>query len=612
MKEEKQVFNEDKKQNRGFGAVLAGGFYALKIIFRHAPAAAGVYTFLCFTGSVCSVVQILFLQQLVDGAAGYIGHTKGGGEVLLWGSLYITALAAASLYGFFRNKLDWHLRRRLTKSLTPAIAEKFSRMEYQYFENAGFQNVISRMTQNPQEKVQAAFGSMINCVMQAVTLAGMMGIFFRASFWIGMGAALIGIPMWVLNIRAVTIRNRTLGEATADQRMGEYQQGLFIDKNAAYEIKVFRAREHILAMWHETMDRIFARSMKILKEVHRVRIFVNVLKITYVCFTTAALTAGFLGGKIGPGVLVSVLQSVERLFSVMEGVAGSVSDLGKDTYEIGCLREFLNFEEDVRQGTETAERGGGIVFDHVFFKYPGTDREILHDLSFSVKSGERVALVGSNGAGKSTVVKLLCGLYRPDRGHIYLGGKDIASLSGEALRQYVGAVFQDFGTYQLTLRENIAFGDLSKIREDEKLLEALAQADSGELTGLKLDTPLGKLDQDGADLSKGQWQRIAIARAFLSRAEFVVLDEPTASLDPIAESRVYRSFEEVLQKRGSIIVSHRLASARMAERILVLEGGEAAEEGSHEELMKNGGLYAAMYEEQSSWYVGEVQNEEGK
>lgn len=600
----KKEFNRDRSgRSRGYGAVLTRGMYALKITFRYAPAVAGVYTLLCLTSSVSSVAQILFLQQLVDEVAGYIGDTKEGSGILFWGSLYIAALAVSSLYGFAQNKLDWHLRRKLTKSLTPAIAEKFSRIEYQYFENAEFQNVIARMTQNPQEKIQAAFRSIVNCTMQAVTLAGIMGIFFNASFWIGMGAALIGIPMSVLNIRAVTRRNRTLGEATMDQRMGEYQQELFIDKNAAYEIKIFRARDHILNMWQETMDKIFKRNGKILKEAQRIQIFVTVLKITYAGFSVAALTVGFLAGRIGLGVLVSVLQSVERLFSVMESVSGSVSDLGKDTYEIGYFREFLDFAQDVREGAETAEKGGEIVFDHVYFKYPGTDREILHDLSFRVKSGERVALVGVNGAGKSTVVKLLCGLYRPDRGHIYIGGKDITALSGKAVRQYIGAVFQDFGTYQLTLRENIAFGDLSRIREDDALLEALAQADSGELANLKLDTNLGKLAEDGVDLSGGQWQRIAIARAFLSQAEFVVLDEPTASLDPIAESRVYQSFEDVLEKRGSIIISHRLASARMAGRILVLEGGEVVESGSHEELMKNGGLYAVMYKEQSGWYA---------
>lgn len=585
-----------------YSAILSSGIYALKVTFRYAPAVASAYAALSLTSSASTVLQILFLQRLVDAVVLYISQSHRGDAILLWGSLYIAALSLSSLYGFLRGKLNWYLRRRLTKSLTPAIAEKFSRIEYQYFENTEFQNVISRMSQEPQEKVHTAFCCVVDCVMHAVTLAGILGIFFRASFWIGAGAALIGIPMSVLNIWAASRRNIALGEATKDQRMGEYQQNLFIEKDSAYEIKIFRAKDHILDMWNETMDKIVKHSAKVQKEVLQMKVFATLLQIAYTAFAAASLAAGFLAGRVGLGVLVSTLQSVERLFSITGAVSGALSQLGRVTYEIGYLREFLGFAEEGRKGTESLEKGGGITFEHVYFKYPGTDREILHDLNFSVKSGERIALVGVNGAGKSTVVKLLCGLYQPDSGRILIGGKDISTLSPGALRRYIAAVFQDFGAYQLTLRENIAFGNLSRMEEDEKLLEALNQADSGELAQLGLDANLGRLAEDGVDLSKGQWQRIALSRAFLSEAEFVILDEPTASLDPIAESRVYQSFSEVLHSRGTILISHRLASARMADRILVLEGGEVVESGSHEKLMESGGLYAAMYEEQSGWY----------
>lgn len=603
MRNQKEIKDPDRKAY--YGDILSSGVYALKVTFRYAPGAAGMYVVLSLTSSVCSVVQILMLQQLVDGVYRYIRGIGSGADILLWGSLYIAALTASALYGFAWNRLNWHLRRSLTGSLTPAIAEKFSRIEYAYFENAEFQDVISRMSQEPQEKVHAAFRNVVDAVMRLLTLIGILGIFFGASFWIGMGAVLIGIPMWLLKIYALGRRNRTLGEATMDQRIGEYQQDLFIDKDAAYEIKVFRAREHIMDMWYETTDKIMKRADRIQKELIQVESIADLLKIAYAAFAVAGLTAGFLAGNIGLGVLVSVLQSVERLLSSMDNVSNSVSELGRVTYEIEYLREFLGLKEEPDRGGETVEKGGEIVFEHVSFRYPGTDREILHDVNFRIRSGEKVALVGVNGAGKSTIVKLLCGLYRPDSGHITIGGKEIDTL--KSIRQYLTAVFQDFGTYQLTLRENIAFGDLDSIGEDDKLREALLQADSGELSGMGLDTNLGKLAEDGVDVSKGQWQRIALSRAFLSQAEFVVLDEPTASLDPIAESRVYQSFGEVLERKGAIVVSHRLASARMAERILVLEGGEVVESGSHEELMKNGGLYAVMYEEQSGWYKEETQ-----
>ena len=418
-----------------------------------------------------------------------------------------------------------------------------------------------------------------------------------------MGAALIGIPMSILDLRATDKQQRLLREATMDQRMGEYQQGLFANKHSAYEIKIFRAKEHILDMWYETMRKIFSRYVRVTNVLLRTQGIVSLLKITYTAFAVMTLVLGFLSGKIELGVLVSILSSIGSLFSILGAASYSLSALGARTYGIGYYKEFLGFAEQER-GTEHLASVCDIVFENVTFRYPGTERDILHNLSFHIRSGEKVALVGVNGAGKSTIVKLLCGLYVPDSGRITIGGKDITALSAEALHKAIAVVFQDFGCYQLTLRENIALGDLTKLHADAALRNALSLAGGDSISGNGLDIPLGRLEEDSVDLSKGQWQRVAIARAFLSAADFIILDEPTASLDPIAESKLYASFASVLEKRGSILISHRLASARLAERIIVIEGGEVIESGSHTELMENGGLYSVMYAEQSGWYTG--------
>jgi len=237
----------------------------------------------------------------------------------------------------------------------------------------------------------------------------------------------------------------------------------------------------------------------------------------------------------------------------------------------------------------------------VVFTYPKTEAKILNGVSFEVKEGERVALVGENGAGKSTIIKLLCRLYKPDSGRILINGMDIQMVDAAALRRVFSVVFQDFCKYTMTLRENIAFGDLTKLNDDNALHDALKM---GLANGIaELDTPLGKLEEDGVDISGGQWQRIAVARACLPDSAFVILDEPTASLDPVAESNMYHSFAEVLKNRGCIMISHRLASARMADKIVVLSDGIVIETGGHEDLMSASGLYARMYESQSAWYL---------
>ena len=223
------------------------------------------------------------------------------------------------------------------------------------------------------------------------------------------------------------------------------------------------------------------------------------------------------------------------------------------------------------------------------------------NISLDIRQGEIYALLGENGAGKSTVIKLLCRLYKPDSGRILVNGMDIQTVDAADLRRVFSVVFQDFCKYTLTMRENVAFGDLTKLNDDTALCDALKM---GLADGIaELDTPLGKLEENGVDISGGEWQRIAVARACLPDCAFVILDEPTASLDPVAESDMYHSFAEVLKNRGCIMISHRLASARMADKIIVLSNGIVTEVGGHDDLMAMGGLYARMYESQSAWYT---------
>jgi len=303
------------------------------------------------------------------------------------------------------------------------------------------------------------------------------------------------------------------------------------------------------------------------------------------------------------GVFSALITSIGTTLDNADALYGSLQNLRwhyrmvKHYYKFMGLREISAFEGTPNLNCPRIE------FDNVWFSYPGTDVPILKGIRFTVDPGKHVAIVGENGAGKSTIIKLLCRLYKPDSGRILVNGYDIQTLDPQVLHKVFAVVFQDYCKYSFTLRENVAFGDISKIKDDSALKKALKM---GLVDDVKdLDIRLGKLEEDGVDLSGGQWQRIAIARACLPESEFVILDEPTASLDPIAESKMYVSFFKVLKNRGSIIISHRLAIARMADKIIVLSNGIVSESGSHTELMNANGLYAEMYRAQSSWYVSD-------
>jgi ATP-binding cassette subfamily B protein len=245
-----------------------------------------------------------------------------------------------------------------------------------------------------------------------------------------------------------------------------------------------------------------------------------------------------------------------------------------------------------------------ICFENVSFKYPGTDEYVLKNLSLSFNSNKSIALVGENGAGKSTIMKLLTKLYQPTEGKITVNGVNINDVHYDSLSNILSIVYQDFGKYYMTVAENVSF---SKEFDEQKVTSILKH--SMFRKNLSLNAQLGKLDESGVDLSGGEWQSLAIARALHSDARIICLDEPTASLDPIVESHIYQSFSEVIGSRGSIMISHRLASAIMCEEIIVIDEGSVVEKGSHQQLLDAKGLYQKMFDVQSSWYKEADANE---
>jgi ATP-binding cassette subfamily B protein len=252
-----------------------------------------------------------------------------------------------------------------------------------------------------------------------------------------------------------------------------------------------------------------------------------------------------------------------------------------------------------------------IEFRDVWFRYPGTDRDILKGLTFTVRDGEKASIVGENGEGKSTMIKLLLGLYTPDRGEIRIGGRNLADFPPHMRAKLFGAVFQDFPRYSITLKENIGIGDIDTIGEEAKIREAARKGNVdafADTLSKGYDTLLGRDFEGGVDLSGGQWQRIAIARALMGDKPILILDEPTSQLDPVAEADLYREFAAMAEDRTALFITHRLGSTMITDRIFVIDGGRVAESGTHDELMRAEGIYARMFNAQKQWY----QRNEGK
>jgi ATP-binding cassette subfamily B protein len=241
----------------------------------------------------------------------------------------------------------------------------------------------------------------------------------------------------------------------------------------------------------------------------------------------------------------------------------------------------------------------------VQFRYPGSTRPLLEDISLTIRAGETIALVGENGAGKTSLIKLLCRLYDPTSGRITVEGIDLRQFQTTDLRREISVVFQDYAHYNLTARENIGFGNVNQLFHDDEIRLAAKQAGADKAIAslpYSYDTILGKEFEEGEELSIGEWQKVALARAFLRQAQIIVLDEPTSALDAIAEHKVFEQFRQLTQGRTAILISHRLSSVKLADRIYVLQDGRIVESGTHNELMRRNGSYAHLFKTQAQYY----------
>ncbi|MCK5347953.1 MAG: ABC transporter ATP-binding protein, partial [Desulfobacula sp.] len=299
-------------------------------------------------------------------------------------------------------------------------------------------------------------------------------------------------------------------------------------------------------------------------------------------------------------------QAIQRGLGYFKSLLGGATSLYEDNLFIAYFYEFMNIKEKLKDPSDPEKIPDkikqGISFHNVSFSYPLSDKKALEDITFSIKPGEVVALVGKNGAGKSTLTKLLCRLYDPESGTISIDGIDIRKFKIKDLQSKIGAMFQDFAKYHFTAQKNIWIGNINTSSNSIKIPEAAKQADADDFIR-KLpqgyDTILGKMFKSGQELSGGQWQKIALARAFMGDSELIILDEPASSLDADSEYEVFKNFKKLLKGKSAVLVSHRFSTVKMADKVIVIQNGKIVEQGPHSKLLKNNGPYADWFEKQS-------------
>lgn len=581
-------------------------FGTIKIILMNVPGTAFLKIMQCALVAMMAPVSIVATQKLVDSIQCYHAGKADFREVIFFACLLFIVLLIVSGNGLLDNILVISLKRSVNEKLTLEIVNKFRTIEYACFEDNAVADTIKRMGDAPQEKILNIFLVSLNTFTQLIAIIGTAVVFVQVSVWFSVVFLFILIPMLWLDCKAMTIMNDIFDSQSEQERRLDYLSGILEDKNSLFELKISSAVEYILKKCRMINKVVLDERVKTTIRSQKYFAVSTVLVIGWTAFAVFTLNMAVMKQTISIGAFIALIGSAGSVLGMSQELSKNFSDLSRQCLNIRHYYDFLNLPE-IREIVQESEiKDPCIEFENVCFKYPKTDKTVLNGVSFYIESGQKVALVGENGEGKTTIIKLLCKLYQPDSGHIRINGRDLNDIPMSQIKQIFSVVFQDFANYSFSLRENVAMGDIDKINNDQEIERALNNGLAGgllEQMDKGLDTNLGKLDNDGIDLSGGQWQRIAISRACLADSAFIILDEPTASLDPIAESEMYQTFSSALNGKGCLLISHRLASARLVDKIILLRSGVIAESGSHKELMEKNGFYQKMFAAQSSWYV---------
>jgi ATP-binding cassette subfamily B protein len=577
--------------------------WALKVSLSNTPGDAAILLGIVVFQRLGGPISLLFLQQLIDTVAA--GDPFESALIILLMLVAVLALTEVfvALLDAVVNRL-WH---RLEVVMEDKVLTKAASLTLEQMENPAIHDLIEQSAKGNGTRASRVCWISMRIVASALAIGSTIAILVSTSWLLALLAFLAALPIVWAGLRQGKRMHGLTQRQSPGRRFTQYLGNLLSRREAATELRAYQLLPYFLERW----------SISFIKrrEDHLVVRWKGVLEgwaadlISTVLFVSAFAAVAYFAasGQVGIGQVVLIIGAVRIL---QEGMTWIARDLGF-LWEVGLplneLRTFLSLpsgEYEMNGVQPFPERlVQGIRFEHVSFRYPGAEESVLDDVNLEVRPGENIALVGANGAGKSTLIKLLLGLYRPTSGRITYDAVAVSDMDQESLRANVSCVFQDFVRYEMPLRDNIAFGRLDADPDDvEQAGRASGLAEMVAALSSRYDTQLGRSFRDGIELSGGQWQRVALARSFIRKAQVIVLDEPTAALDPRAELEVFGKFVELVEGKTSILISHRLGSARLADRILVLNRGRITESGTHEQLMKDGGQYAEFFRMQAKWY----------
>jgi len=526
---------------------------------------------------------------------------------VLLGLWLVTALqrAIGAYMGYGRNLFV----RRVELEAERRLLAKASKLDLGHFDNSDWHDRLARAKRDVSWRPGDLTWSVLGLSGNLVTIVLMAGL-LASLHWALVGLALLAAALSLVLERRVTSKLYAFFyNETPEERERGYISDLLVQPRTTKEIRAYVVADYLLGRHADISEELFRQRQQMYRSATRVAVLTGFVGGTTLALAYLFVAIRGVSGDIDPGGVVLVIGAFTALAGTLGNVSSTFVAVDQHTTFLDDYFSFLAIEPLVPVKPDASTRPGfratSIEFDNVAFSYPGGTGPAVEDLSLSIGAGELVALVGENGAGKSTLVKLLLRFYDPDRGRVLVGGVDLRDLDPEFLRSHIGVLFQDYASYEFSVRENVVMGRPGAPADDEKVMTALRDARSEWLVQKMpkgLDAKVGRLFEGGHDLSGGEWQRLALARIMYRDAEIWILDEPTASLDPEAEAAIFAELKANLRGRIGIVISHRFSTVRIADRIAVIADGHISELGTHDDLLRAGGRYARLFELQAAGY----------
>ena len=567
------------------------------------------FTLLGMVNAIMPPISVYLSARLVNVIAEAHQHATTFRAILpiilgLWVTIVVQRALGAYI-GYSRNLYV----RRVELEAERRLLAKAATIDMGHFDNSDWYDRLSRAKRDVSWRPGDLTWSVLGLSGNIVTIVLMAGLLLSLHWLLVVLALAASFLSMAIESRVTAKLYKYYYKETPEERERQYIGDLFVQPRIIKEIRAFVLGDYLLGRYRKLSEDLFSQREKIFASSKRIYMLSGIVAGTILGLAYVFVALRGIAGTISPGAVVLVIGAFTAVSGTLGQITSTFVAVDQHTAFLEDYFSFLSIGPLVPVPAHPRHippgKIDGIDFDAVSFSYPGGSGTAVENLDLHIRSGELVALVGENGAGKSTLVKLLLRFYDVQNGAVRVGGIDVKEMDPEQLRGRIGVLFQDYATYELSVRENILMGWPYKEAGDEQIAKALKDSRSEWLVSKLpngLDSKVGRLFEGGHDLSGGEWQRLALARIMYRNADIWILDEPTSSLDPEAEAAIFAELKENLKGRIGIVISHRFSTVRIADRIAVIADGRVIELGSHEELLEAGGRYAELFELQAAGY----------